>query len=67
MDEAKEIARVRKGLQDNGFHAHSTYKEKHKEFCVLIYHPERKIEAWGFDENELAAYKQALGVVRVSP
>lgn len=67
MSDVKELERIKKYLQENGYVIHSTYQEKHKEFCVLLHHPKLGIEAWGFDENELAAYKEALNVVRLSP
>lgn len=66
MSDVKELERIRKGLQENGYVIHATYKEKYKEFCVLVYHPKLVIEAWGFDENELAAYKEVLNAIGLS-
>ena len=67
MDDVDEIARIKKDLQENDYTIHSTFQKKHKEFCVLIYHPIRGTEAWGFDENELAAYNEARNVLRLAP
>jgi len=62
LDEA-ELKRVKKGLEENGYVIHTIYKEKYNEFCVLLHNPKLKIEAWGFNKNELDAYKEALNTL----